>query len=77
MTQISNVFNVVGKGSIERTVLLSDEAIKILKKYIEIRHQFLGKIANTYLFCRPNSNTYITRQVVFLSIINFTLVFFL
>ncbi|MGV2432482.1 MAG UNVERIFIED_CONTAM: site-specific tyrosine recombinase XerD [Rickettsiaceae bacterium] len=61
---IGNYLNILGKGNKERIVIINDDAIKSLTKYLEYRICFMPNTekSNVYLFPSKSKEGYMTRQ---------------
>ncbi len=63
--QVQKVFAIMGKGNKERTVIISQEAVKSVNDYLKVRENFISKKypkSVIYLFPADSRFGYMTRQ---------------
>lgn len=56
-------FRIIGKGNKERTVYLTENCLGVIKKYIEVRNEYLGDKAMDALFISTRKNRISNRAV--------------
>jgi integrase/recombinase XerD len=61
---IGNYINILGKGNKERMVIINNDAINAITKYLEYRNYFMPNPdnGNLYLFPSKSKEGYMTRQ---------------